>query len=92
MVSDVAYIFTWEGWLYLATVIDCATRGSVGWAMDDEYKTPLITSAMRMPARYAILPEGAVFHSDRGSTIPRPSSRVSWKRSASAGQWAGLDL
>ena len=67
MVGDITYIFTWEGWLYLATVIDCATRKIVGWAMDDNYKTPLITSAIRMAARNTILPEGAVFHSDRGS-------------------------
>jgi putative transposase len=67
MVGDITYIFTWEGWLYLATVIDCATRMVVGWAMDDNYKTPLITSAIKMAARNVELPEGAVFHSDRGS-------------------------
>jgi transposase InsO family protein len=67
MVGDITYIFTWEGWLYLATVIHCATRMVVGWAMDDNYKTPLITSAIRMAARNVALPEGAVFHSDRGS-------------------------
>ena len=39
----------------------------VGWAMDDNYKTPLITSAIRMAARNVDLPQGAVFHSDRGS-------------------------
>ncbi len=61
------YIFTWEGWLYLATVIDCATRMVVGWAMDGNYKTPLITSAIKMAARNLELPEGAIFHSDRGS-------------------------
>ena len=67
MVGDITYIPTWEGWLYLATVIDCATRKIVGWAMDDNYKTPLITSAIEMAARNLDLPEGAVFHSDRGS-------------------------
>ena len=67
MVGDITYIFTWEGWLYLATVIDCATRMVIGWAMDDNYKTPLITSAIKMAARNIDLPEGAVFHSDRGS-------------------------
>jgi transposase InsO family protein len=67
MVGDITYIPTWQGWLYLATVIDCATRKIVGWAMDDNYKTPLITSAIRMAARNVTLPEGAVFHSDRGS-------------------------
>src|SRR5579871_4802647 len=67
MVGDITYIFTWEGWLYLATVIDCATRMVAGWAMDDNYKTPLITSAIKMAARNIELPEGAVFHTDRGS-------------------------
>jgi transposase InsO family protein len=67
MVGDITYIFTWEGWLYLATVIDCATRKVVGWAMDDNYKTPLITKAVEMAARNLDLPEGAIFHSDRGS-------------------------
>jgi putative transposase len=67
MVGDITYIETWEGWLYLATVIDCATRKMIGWAMDDNYKTPLITSAIKMAARNVNLPEGAVFHSDRGS-------------------------
>jgi putative transposase len=67
MVGDITYIPTWEGWLYLATVIDCATRKIVGWAMDDNYRTPLITSAIEMAARNLNLPGGAVFHSDRGS-------------------------
>jgi len=67
MVGDITYIPTWEGWLYLALVIDCATRMIVGWAMEDNYKTPLITAAITMAARNADLPEGAIFHSDRGS-------------------------
>ena len=67
MVGDITYIPTWQGWVYLATVIDCATRKVVGWAMDDNYKTPLITAAIEMAARNLDLPAGAVFHSDRGS-------------------------
>jgi transposase InsO family protein len=67
MVGDITYIPTWQGWVYLATVIDCATRKIVGWAMDDNYRTPLVTKAIRMAARNLDLPEGAIFHSDRGS-------------------------
>jgi putative transposase len=67
MVGDITYIPSWEGWVYLATVIDCATRKIVGWAMDDNYRTPLISRAIQMTARNLDLPEGAVFHSDRGS-------------------------
>ena len=51
----------------MATVIDCATRKVIGWAMDDNYRTPLITAAIEMAARNTGLPAGAIFHSDRGS-------------------------
>ena len=57
MAGDMTYIFTWEGWLYLAAVIDCATRKIIGWAMDDKYRTPLITKAINMAARNVQLPD-----------------------------------
>ena len=74
MVGDITYIDTWEGWVYLATVIDCATRKIVGWAMDDNYKTPLISRAIRMAARNLDLPEGAVSIPTAAAIIHRPSS------------------
>jgi putative transposase len=67
MVGDITYIPTWQGWAFLATVIDCATRKVIGWAVDDNYRTPLITSAIQMAARNVDLPADAIFHSDRGS-------------------------
>ena len=67
LVGDITYIPTWQGWAFLATVIDCATRRVIGWAVDDNYRTPLITSAIQMAARNVNLPAGAIFHSDRGS-------------------------
>jgi len=67
MVGDITYIPTWQGWLFLATVIDCHTKAVIGWAMDDNYKTPLITAAIAMAARNHDLKPGAIFHSDRGS-------------------------
>jgi transposase InsO family protein len=67
MVGDITYIHTWEGWLYLALVIDCYSKKIIGWAMDDNYKTPLIVRAIQMAARNVALPKGAIFHSDRGS-------------------------
>jgi transposase InsO family protein len=50
MVGDITYIPTWEGWGYLATVIDCHTKAVIGWAIDDNYKTPLISAAIGMAA------------------------------------------
>lgn len=67
MVGDITYIPTWEGWVFLATVIDCHTKAVTGWAMDDNYKTPLIEAAIKMAARNHPLSEDAIFHSDRGS-------------------------
>jgi putative transposase len=67
MVGDITYISTWEGWVYLATVIDCYTKAVIGWAMDDNYKTPLIEAAIDMAARNHRLAKDAIFHSDRGS-------------------------
>lgn len=67
MVGDITYIPTWEGWVYLAAVIDCHTKAVIGWAIDDNYKTPLITAAVTMAARNHDLSAGAIFHSDRGS-------------------------
>lgn len=67
LVGDITYIPTWEGWLYLATVIDCHTKMVVGYAMDDNYKTGLISDALQRAAQRITLAPGAIFHSDRGS-------------------------
>jgi putative transposase len=67
MTGDITYVPTWEGWIFLASVIDCATRKVVGWAMADNYRTPLISSAIQMASRNIDLPADAIFHSDRGS-------------------------
>lgn len=67
MVGDITYIPTWEGWLYLATVIDCHSKKVIGWATGDNYKTPLINAAIDMAARNNTIASEAVFHSDRGS-------------------------
>jgi putative transposase len=67
MVGDITYIPTWEGWVFLATVIDCYTKAVVGWAMADNYKTSLISAAISMAVRNHHIKEGAIFHSDRGS-------------------------
>jgi putative transposase len=67
MVGDITYLPTWQGWTFLATVIDCYTRQVIGWAMDDNYKTPLISAAIGMAVRNHDIKDGAIFHSDRGS-------------------------
>lgn len=65
--SDITYIATDEGWLYLAAVIDLFSRHVVGWSMQPHMQASLVTHALRM-ARFRRHPEpGLIFHSDRGS-------------------------
>jgi putative transposase len=67
-VADMTYIWTTEGWLYLAVIIDLFSRRVVGWSMAEHMRTELILTALdaalgqRIPS-----PLGLVFHSDRGS-------------------------
>lgn len=66
LVGDVSYIRTWTGWLYLATVIDLATRKVIGWSMNTHMRTSLIVDALNMAAGTGTLKPGCIFHSDRG--------------------------
>jgi transposase InsO family protein len=64
--GDITYIPTWEGWLYLATVIDIASRRVVGWATADHLRTDLIDAALRDALTQRRPDPGVIFHSDRG--------------------------
>jgi transposase InsO family protein len=65
--GDITYIRTWEGWLYLATVIDLASRRVVGWAMADHMRTELVHDALLMAIASRAPAPGTIFHTDRGS-------------------------
>jgi transposase InsO family protein len=67
LVTDITYIRTWEGWLYLAAVIDCHTKACIGYAMADHMRTELVTAALDMAAANYTLAEDAIIHSDRGT-------------------------
>jgi len=66
-VGDITYIYTKQGWLYLATVIDLYSRKIVGWSMDDNMKTPLVNNALLMAIKHRTPPKGLMWHTDRGS-------------------------
>jgi putative transposase len=66
-VGDITYIWTWEGWLYLATVIDLASRRVVGWALADHMRAELVCDALRMAIAQRRPAPGLIFHSDRGT-------------------------
>ena len=67
LISDITEIKTWQGKVYLATVIDCFSKEVIGWAMASHFRTPLITGAMKMAAKNHLLAENCIAHSDRGS-------------------------
>ena len=64
--GDITYIPTWEGWLYLATVIDIASRRVVGYALADHLRTELIAGALSNAVAARDPEPGVIFHSDRG--------------------------
>jgi len=66
-VGDITYLRTWEGWCYLATVIDLASRRVAGFALADHMRTSLVCEALDMATRARRPAPGLVFHSDRGS-------------------------
>jgi len=66
-VGDITYLRTWEGWCYLATVIDLASRRVVGFAMADHMRTSLVADALRMALAARRPAPGLIFHTDRGS-------------------------
>lgn len=66
-VSDITYVRTGQGWLYLAAVMDLFSRKIVGWAMAPSMPTALVASALRMALQQRRPPPGLVLHSDRGS-------------------------
>lgn len=66
-VGDISYLRTWEGWSYLATVIDLASRRVVGFAVADHMRSSLVCDALEMAIGLRQPSPGLVFHSDRGS-------------------------
>ena len=64
--GDITYIPTWEGWLYLATVIDIASRRVVGFALADHLRTELVADALTNAVAARDPAPGVVFHADRG--------------------------
>ena len=65
--GDITYIWTLEGWLYLAVIIDLFSRQVVGWAMDKRMKAELTTDALKMAYWRRKPSPGLMHHSDRGS-------------------------
>jgi len=66
-VGDITYLWTDEGWLYLAVVIDLYSRTAVGWAMSERMTAGLVCNALTQALWKRKMPRGVIVHSDRGS-------------------------
>lgn len=65
--ADITYIWTHEGWLYLAAVEDLFSRMVVGWSMAEHMESRLVVDALEMAVQRRLPPGGLLAHSDRGS-------------------------
>jgi len=65
--ADITYIWTSEGWLYLAIVMDLFSRAIVGWSMSERMTRSLVVDAFTLAAKRRNPPPGLIHHSDRGS-------------------------
>jgi transposase InsO family protein len=79
-VSDITYVPTQEGWLYLAAVLDLASRRCVGWAMRDTPDAELAISALEMAIMTRRPAPGLIHHSDRGSQYACADYRAALER------------
>ncbi len=68
-ISDITYVWTWEGWLYVCAVLDVFSRKIVGWSMAEHLRTELVTDALDMALSVRRPQEGLVLHSDRGCLL-----------------------
>jgi putative transposase len=74
--TDITYVWTLEGWLYAAVVIDLFSRQVVGWAIDDHMRTSLCVSALQMAFWRRKPKPGLLHHSDRGSQYASKEYRL----------------
>jgi putative transposase len=76
LVSDITYIPTREGWLYLAIVLDLFSRSILGWKLADSLHTDVVTAALCRALDTGVVAPDALFHSDRGCQYTAASTRT----------------
>ncbi|SMX49836.1 Integrase core domain protein [Pelagimonas varians] len=65
--NGISVVWTREGWLYLAVILDLHSRRVIGWAVSNRMKRDLATRALRMAIAFRQPPKGCIHHTDRGS-------------------------
>jgi transposase InsO family protein len=75
LVSDITYVPTEEGWLYLAVVVDRFSRAILGWHVSTSLHADMVTAAIQKALRHGVIRRGALFHSDRGCQYTASQTR-----------------
>lgn len=81
LVSDITYIPTREGWLFLAIVMDLFSRSILGWKLSERQDAEIVTASLRRALDSRMVANGAIFHSDRGSQYTAKITRTLLTRS-----------
>jgi putative transposase len=71
-VTDITYVWTLEGWLYLAVILDLFSRRVVGWSLSERLERGIALNALKMALQDRQPPQGLLHHSDRGSQYSSP--------------------
>ena len=85
--GDISYIWTSEGWLYLAVILDLYSRRVIGWAVSNRMKRDLTIRALNMAVALRQPPEGCIHHTDRGSQY---CSNEYQRRLSKLGFWVSM--
>jgi len=67
--ADISYVWTREGWVYLAVILDLHSRRVIGWAVSNRMKRGSAIQALNMAIAFRTPPKGCIQYSDRGSTV-----------------------
>ena len=96
-VSDISYIWTDEGWLYLAVIMDLYSRAIVGWSMSRRMTQQLVCDALTMALFRRHFPKGTIIHSDRpalqardGEFLSHAESRTGSPRTSAQCYWTTM--
>jgi transposase InsO family protein len=88
LVGDITYVWTWEGWLYLATVIDCFSRQVVGWSMAEHMRAELVVDALTTAAGNGSLDRRRYFIPIAAASILQRGSAPRWMGTGCGSRWA----
>jgi len=87
--GDITYLWTLEGWLYLAVVLDVGTRRAIGWSFRENLEAELVVGALAMALGLRPASSGLIYHSDRGSQYGSEKMQALLRRFGLQGSMSG---